>query len=633
MPTITEIVTKFTADTAGMVANVKNAHSALQETKTHADAAGGGITGMISKALPMAAVIGVTAGVAGGLGLMVHAAADSEVVMARTNSVLASTHGVAGQTAQSVTDLAGHIMNLSGIDDEAVQTGENMLLTFTNIGKNVFPQATQAVADMATGMNQGMLPSSEQMQASSILLGKALNDPIGGVTALKKAGVQLTEQEQKNIATAMKHGDIAKAQGIILGELQTQFGGAAQAAGGTFNGKLALLMNTLSNVAETIGGMLLPALTGMVSAIVPIVARLTDFATYLQQNQGAMDAFKAVLIVAAAVIGTVLVASFVAWAIAAGAAAIATIAATWPVLAVIAAIALLVLGIKLLIDHWSEIATWLKSVWSAIVVGVQLGLQTLGKFFDNLGTTVHDFFANIIAAAIAWGVGLVVRFVEAKNRVDQAIGEMISNVVSFFAALPGRVFAFVADLVLGVVNWFVTMELRGLAIIAGFIAGMLGNIRGAIGAAAGAMSSVASAILGVLGDLGGRLASLVRNAISNMISAILGMAGNVASAFGKLFSGFHLPHFASGGDVPGGLTVVGENGPEVVALPAGSHVYPHGSGPSVGSGGSGGSSGSGSSAPQIIQLVVDDAGLRVLATALMPKITNELRARLGVKLG
>jgi hypothetical protein len=53
-------------------------------------------------------------------------------------------------TAQSVSDLAGKISNLSGIDDEAVQTGENMLLTFTGIGKDVFPMATQAAADMAT---------------------------------------------------------------------------------------------------------------------------------------------------------------------------------------------------------------------------------------------------------------------------------------------------------------------------------------------------------------------------------------------------------------------------------------------------------------------------------------------------
>ena len=50
------------------------------------------------------------------------------------------------------------MMYKNGIDDEAIQNAQNMLLTFTNIGKNIFPQATQAVLDMATAMNGGATP-------------------------------------------------------------------------------------------------------------------------------------------------------------------------------------------------------------------------------------------------------------------------------------------------------------------------------------------------------------------------------------------------------------------------------------------------------------------------------------------
>ena len=39
---------------------------------------------------------------------------------------------------------------------------------------------------------------------------------------------------------------------------------------------------------------------------------------------------------------------------------------------------------------------------------------------------------------------------------------------------------------------------------------------------------------------------------------------------------------AGGGDVTGGFTLVGENGPEVVGLPNGSHVFPNGQGPTGG---------------------------------------------------
>ena len=53
-----------------------------------------------------------------------------------------------------------------------------MLLTFTNIGKDVFPQATSTLVDMATAMNNGVTPSAEALSAQAIQLGKALNDPV-----------------------------------------------------------------------------------------------------------------------------------------------------------------------------------------------------------------------------------------------------------------------------------------------------------------------------------------------------------------------------------------------------------------------------------------------------------------------
>lgn len=61
-----------------------------------------------------------------------------------------------------------------------------MLLTFTNIGKDTFPKATETLLDMATAMNGGMAPSAEALSAQAIQLGKALNDPIKGISALSR---------------------------------------------------------------------------------------------------------------------------------------------------------------------------------------------------------------------------------------------------------------------------------------------------------------------------------------------------------------------------------------------------------------------------------------------------------------
>lgn len=202
---------------------------------------------------------------------------EAQKVMALTNAVIKSTGGVSGMTANSVVGLAEKLSRLTGVDDEAVQSAENMLLTFTKIGKDVFPDTTEAVLNMATAMNQGAIPTAEQLSSTAIQVGKALNDPIAGVTALQKVGVKLTETQKEQIKSFMAVGDIASAQKIILSELTTEFGGAAEAAGETFAGKLAKLHTQIGNVKEGIGGALLPVLSLMIGMIGTAIPAAIDF--------------------------------------------------------------------------------------------------------------------------------------------------------------------------------------------------------------------------------------------------------------------------------------------------------------------------------------------------------------------
>ena len=150
------------------------------------------------KALGTAAKIGLGAGLLG-VGLAAKSATkeliDAQKVTAQTGAVLKSTGGIANVTAKHVDELGTKILKLSGIDDEAVKTGENMLLTFTKIrneagkGNKIFDQATQAMTDLAVAQSHGVTPSSETLLRTAIRLGKALQDPIKGVTALKRVGV------------------------------------------------------------------------------------------------------------------------------------------------------------------------------------------------------------------------------------------------------------------------------------------------------------------------------------------------------------------------------------------------------------------------------------------------------------
>ena len=117
------------------------------------------------------------------------AALDAEQAQAQLNAVIESTGGAAGVTTDMANDYANALSQVTMFDDEAILGGEAMLLTFTNIGQDVFPQATETILDMSQALGQ-------DLNSSAMQLGKALNDPIQGVTALRRVGVQFTDDQE-----------------------------------------------------------------------------------------------------------------------------------------------------------------------------------------------------------------------------------------------------------------------------------------------------------------------------------------------------------------------------------------------------------------------------------------------------
>ena len=214
-----------------------------------------GLGGLATKGLAIGAAGAAAAavGLAAGLGLSVKEAMEAQQVQAQLEAVLKSTGGIAGVTAEQANKLATNLGNLTRFGDETVLSGENMLLTFTNIGKDVFPEATQTMLDMSQALGQ-------DVTASAMQLGKALNDPVQGVTALRRVGVQLTDAQEEQIKAMVESGDVMGAQKVILAELRKEFGGSAEAAGNTFAGQLDRLRNSFSNTAESVGNALLPSI-------------------------------------------------------------------------------------------------------------------------------------------------------------------------------------------------------------------------------------------------------------------------------------------------------------------------------------------------------------------------------------
>lgn len=219
----------------------------------------------------MAAVGGAAfAGLTAVLFTAAKAAADAEQGVAQLEAVLKSTGDAVGITSQEIRDHASALSLLSTFEDDAILGAQNLLLTFTQIKGPVFKEATQAVLDMSVALGQ-------DLKTSSIQVGKALNDPINGVNALRKVGVSLTESQANLIKKMVEMGDVAGAQRVILKELGTEFGGSALAQAKTFGGQLAILKNQLGEVGEALGGPLLDSLSGLIGIVRPIVDKMVEW--------------------------------------------------------------------------------------------------------------------------------------------------------------------------------------------------------------------------------------------------------------------------------------------------------------------------------------------------------------------
>jgi hypothetical protein len=208
------------------------------------------------------------AAVAGGVALIgksLRDAAESQKVFAQTQAVLKSTGTTANGTAKDIQALASSLQKSTAFNDEAILSGANLLLTFKNIQNqagetnDIFDQTVRASLDVARAM--GTDASGE-----AIRLGKALNDPVKGISALTRVGIQFTDQQKEQIKTLTASGDLLGAQKIILAELQSQFGGSAAAYAQTFSGQVESLNNELNDLSEEIGMMVMPAVRDMVAA-------------------------------------------------------------------------------------------------------------------------------------------------------------------------------------------------------------------------------------------------------------------------------------------------------------------------------------------------------------------------------
>jgi hypothetical protein len=209
-----------------------------------------------------ARVSGATTKLANGFGMLAGAAGIGSVTIALKKSFdafaedereakllesqIRATGGAAGFTAQELTSMASRLQDVTTFADETTVAAQKVLLSFTNIKGSTFTGAIVAAQNLSTIMGQ-------DLQSSVVQIGKALQDPIKGITALQRVGVSFSAAQKEVIKDLVNTGQMAKAQQMILAELNKEFGGAAMSDALTYSGQIEQMKNAFGDLGESIG--------------------------------------------------------------------------------------------------------------------------------------------------------------------------------------------------------------------------------------------------------------------------------------------------------------------------------------------------------------------------------------------
>lgn len=384
--------------------------------------------------------VGLTLPIAGIAAAGIREAQETQQAMGQVNAALASMGPVAGRTADQLKRAADALELKSTFEaDEILRKITANMLTFGNVSGQAFDRAQQAAVDLATRMGT-------DLQSAALLVGKALNDPTKGMTALGRAGIQFSSDQKQAIKAMVEGGNAAGAQAIILGELERQFKGSAAAAANT--DPLNQANKAWKQMAETVGQALLPILPVIRDAIVSITTAFTSLSPETQRwiliaaagaaaigplliGLGTLVTLAASSAPLVAALGTAfgLLGPATATAGTAAAAAGGSMAALTPILIPLAAA---VAGVYLAYQNWDKIAPFIDGVVQRTTqassdINAKLKVITDGAnaLDQRMGIPSKDQFISKIIADVQGGVA----------KIDAALAAIQSAAAKFDAAV------------------------------------------------------------------------------------------------------------------------------------------------------------------------------------------------------
>ena len=214
-------------------------------------------------------VLNLIASIPGRLSSAADANADYERTLLGLEKQLESSGGQVGFTSDQLVNFASDLGEATLTSEEAVLRASRSLLSFRSVVGTAFTRGVSVSQDLAEVLGG-------DLESNIIQVGKALEDPINGLTALSRSGTQFNAEQKNLIRSLVESGDLLGAQDVILTELERQYGGTAIAAAQGLEGIKDTLGEFRNDLQRGLGGAISPAFEGLNLLLSEILSGLKE---------------------------------------------------------------------------------------------------------------------------------------------------------------------------------------------------------------------------------------------------------------------------------------------------------------------------------------------------------------------
>jgi len=391
------------------------------------------------------------------------------------NETMSKTDAVFGTSASNIHQWAKGAVDSMGLSRNAAESNASALgLIFTQMGTgskaaaNMSEKWVQLASDIGSFNNADPTEVLDAMAGATRGEYDALQKYVPTISAASVQHEALAMSGKKSADQLTAHDNLLAVQKILFEQTTKAQGDFARTGDQNANSQKKAAA-AMTNAQAALGKGLLPV--------------VTLGAQMMERLGKILGAHPGLVMAVAAVVGGVLVAAFTAWAIAAGTAAVATLSAAAPILAIVAVVGLLVAAVILLAKHWHTIWDAIKRAVGAAAgfIGTQLG-RISGAAAGVLGWIRGHW--PLLLAILTGPIGLaVLLIVRHWNRIKAGAVAAWNGIVAFIKAIPGRITS-----ALGNLGHLLYQAGRNV------ISGLIDGIKSMLGAVGSAIGGVASTI-------------------------------------------------------------------------------------------------------------------------------------------